>query len=83
MYKLLNRKIGSTHSKEEFLKKYKEVIKSMLTEVEKRKNEGRVSKRMVNFKFGRVSSKDKQRDELLQKLEEERLREQERLRKEA
>lgn len=55
----------------------------MITEVEKRKNEGKVSKRIVNFKFGRVSSKDKQRDELLQKLEEERLREQERLRKEA
>lgn len=31
LFKLLNRKIGNTHSKEEFLKKYKETVKNLVT----------------------------------------------------
>jgi hypothetical protein len=39
LFKLLNRKIGNTHSKEDFLKKYKEIVKNMVSEITKRREE--------------------------------------------
>jgi hypothetical protein len=61
LFKLLNRKIGNTSSKEEYLKKYKETIRNMIEEVAKRREELARAKQSVGFKRERLSWKDMQR----------------------
>ena len=68
LYVFLNRKIGNTQSKEEFLKKYKEVIKSIANLVSKVREDSAKSQRAVAFNYNRYSAKDRQKDEFLRKL---------------
>lgn len=62
LYVFLNRKIGNTQSKEEFLKKYKEVIRSIANLVSKVREDNATSHRSVAFNYKRYSAKDRQRD---------------------
>jgi len=79
----LNKKIGNAHSKEEFQKKYQEIISNiintLLTLRSPKNNPNFISKQSVkqsankekctvSFRWGRISSKDKLRAELEQKL---------------
>ena len=61
VYKLLNRKIGNTHSKEEFVGLYKEAIRNMAEELKKVRGEVKKGKKSIGFNWKRESYKDKQR----------------------
>lgn len=73
LYLFLNRKIGSTQSKEEFLKKYKETVKAISNAVARHRQEHQTSTQL-HFNFRRYSAKDRQKDELLRRQAEDRQR---------
>jgi hypothetical protein len=61
LYVFLNRKIGNTQSKEEFLKKYKDVIRSIVAVVTKASEESQKQTRTLQFNFKRISAKDREK----------------------